>query len=63
MADEDKDDTADRKRHVAKMMDDPERGVMLFTMFMAAAMAGGDKAGAAAKSADQAIQEVRRRFT
>lgn len=60
---EDNDDAADRKRFAAKRLDDPEHGMMIFTLFMAAAMAGGDKATAAAKSADQAMQEVRRRFT
>lgn len=59
----DEDDTEDRKRYIGKMMDDPEKGFMLFTMFMAAAMAGGMEAKKAASQADQAIAEAKRRFT
>lgn len=36
--------------------------MMVWTMFMAAAMAGGEKPGIAAKSADQAVSETKKRF-
>lgn len=39
-----------------------DEAMMLWTMFMAASMAGGDKPGVAAKNADSAIAEAKRRF-
>ena len=56
-------DAEDRKKFVAKMLDDPERGITLFGGFMMAAMAGGRDPKQAAGAADQALAEIRRRFT
>ena len=52
----------DRRRFVGKMLDDPERSVTTFGMFMAASMAGGNSAKKAAGEADIAIAEIKRRF-
>lgn len=51
----------ERKRRNKDRLDDDN--MMTWMMFMGAAMAGGEKPGVAAKSADQAIAETRRRFT
>lgn len=51
---------ADRKERNRDKLDDD--AMMTHMMFMAAAMAGGEKPAVAAKSADQAIAELKKRF-
>lgn len=59
MEDEDEDNAAYRAR---ERLDGPE-GMMIFTGFMAAAMASGKSAKGSANEADLAMNELRKRFT
>lgn len=53
------DEEAIKERNRERLESD---GMMVWTMFMAAAMAGGEKPGIAAKSADQAVADTKKRF-
>lgn len=65
MTDEERaaEDRAEKKAYVARQLDDPEKGMMLFAGFLMAAMAGGKSAADGAKQADSAVALLRSRFT